>query len=107
MSSKYYLNSSTLSQAKEASQDHTLKPDNLYRTRRGKDVVHPLQRCPWSFPIPNPAVRSDSIGTTWQSCKPDLEVSLTGACCHIYFSDLLLTKEAAGWAPNKQTRGSN
>lgn len=40
MSSKYCLNSSTLSQAKEASQDHILKPDNLYRTRRGKDVVH-------------------------------------------------------------------
>lgn len=52
MSSKYYLNSSTLSQAKEASQDHTLKPDNLYRTRRGKDVVHPLQEMPMEFSNP-------------------------------------------------------
>lgn len=102
MSSKYHLNSSTLSQLKEAAQDHTLKPDNLYRTCMGEEVAHPLQQIPMEFPSPNPATRSGSRQTTpWEelgkaSNQQDLEAPPAGACCHIYFSDLLLTKERAG-----------
>lgn len=86
MSSKYHLNSSTLSQLKEAAQE----------------VAHPLQQIPMEFPSPNPATRSGSRQTTpWEelgkaSNQQDLEAPLAGACCHIYFSDLLLTKERAG-----------
>lgn len=38
-----------LNQPKEASQDHTLKQDNLYRTCMQEEVAHPLQQRPMEF----------------------------------------------------------
>lgn len=75
MSPKCYLNSSTLSQAKEASQDHTLKPDNLYRTCMGEEVAPPLQQMPMEFSKPQPCYQewlqaNHTMGRAWQSFKP-------------------------------------
>lgn len=74
-----------LSQPKEASQDPTLKQDNLYRTCMQEEVAHPLQQRPMEFSKHQPCYQewlqeNHTMGRTWQSCKPARLGGFPGRC---------------------------
>lgn len=112
MSSKCYLNSSTLSQPKGASQGHTLKPDNLYRTCKGERSgssttadAHGVFQAPALLPGVAPgkphhgkSLAELQISKTWRLPWQVLAATSISQTCS-------LPRKGLDW--DKQTRDSN